>query len=132
MKENSFKRAKKRWYSAKTITDADYADDKALLEVTSAQAKTQLYSQERAAVDLHINADNTAYMCFNLRGDISTLGGGETNWRVHPLESCVSSKEKDINTRLAKTWTATDRLSVIWNSDLTDKIKLNFSEQRSC
>ena len=32
----------------------------------------------------------------------------------------------DINTRLATAWRATDRLSVIWKSDLTDKIKRSF------
>ena len=42
------------------------------------------------------------------------------------LGSSVSSTEKDINTRLAKAWTAYDRLSVIWKSDLTDKIKHSF------
>ena len=34
-----------------------------------------------------------------------------------------SSTEKDIDTRLAKAWTATDRLSVIWKSDMTEKMK---------
>ena len=38
----------------------------------------------------------------------------------------VSSTKTDINTRLAKTWTAIDGLSVIWKSDLTDKIKRSF------
>ena len=42
------------------------------------------------------------------------------------LRSSVSSTEKDINTRLAKAWTAIDRLSVIWKSDLTDKMKRSF------
>ena len=37
-----------------------------------------------------------------------------------------SSTENDINTRLAKAWTANDRLSVIWKSDLNDKIKRRF------
>ena len=41
------------------------------------------------------------------------------------LESRVST-ETDINTRLAKSWTAIDRLSVIWKSDLTDKMKRSF------
>ena len=36
--------------------------------------------------------------------------------------------EKDINTRLVKAWTANDSLSVIWKSDLTDKIKRSFSQ----
>ena len=42
------------------------------------------------------------------------------------LGSSVSSTEKDINMRLAKAWTANDRLSVIWKSEITDKIKRNF------
>ena len=35
----------------------------------------------------------------------------------------VSSTETDIDTRLTKASTAIDRLSVIWKSDLTDKMK---------
>ena len=35
----------------------------------------------------------------------------------------VSSTEKDIDTGLTKAWTAIDRLSIIWKSDLTDKMK---------
>ena len=38
------------------------------------------------------------------------------------LGSSVSSTEKDIDTRLTKAWTTIDRLSIIWKSDLTDKI----------
>ena len=40
--------------------------------------------------------------------------------------SCDSSTDTDINTRRAKLWTAIDRLSVIWKSDLTDKMKRSF------
>ena len=40
--------------------------------------------------------------------------------------SSVSSTKTDINMRLAKTWAAIDRLSVIWKSDMTDKIKRSF------
>ena len=42
------------------------------------------------------------------------------------LRSSVSSTETDINTRLAKAWTAIDWLSVIWKSDLTYKTKRSF------
>ena len=42
------------------------------------------------------------------------------------LGTCVSSTETDINMRLAKTWTVIDKLSVVWKSDLTDKIKRSF------
>ena len=40
--------------------------------------------------------------------------------------SSVSSTEKDTNTQLTKAWTAIDRLSIIWKSDLTDKMKRSF------
>ena len=39
---------------------------------------------------------------------------------------CISSTENDIDTRLTKAWTAIDRLSIIWKSDLTDKMKRSF------
>ena len=42
------------------------------------------------------------------------------------LRSSVSSTEKDIDTRLTKAWTAIDKLSIIWKSDLTDKMKCSF------
>ena len=38
----------------------------------------------------------------------------------------VESTEKDIETRLTKAWTAINRLSIIWKSDLTDKMKRSF------
>ncbi len=64
-----------RRYPAKTITDADYADEIAILANTLAQAKTLLHSLERASagIGLHVNARKTEYMCFNQAGDISTL-----------------------------------------------------------
>ncbi len=34
--------------------------------------------------------------------------------------------KKDIETRLTKAWTAINRLSIIWKSDLTDKMKRSF------
>ena len=33
---------------------------------------------------------------------------------------------KEIDTRLTKAWTAIDKLSIIWKSDLTDKMKRSF------
>ena len=42
------------------------------------------------------------------------------------LGNRVSSTEKDIDRRLTKAWTAIDKLSIIWKSDLTDKMKRSF------
>ena len=44
----------------------------------------------------------------------------------HCLGSSVESTEKDIDTRWTKAWTAINRLSIIWKSDLTDKMKRSF------
>ena len=132
IKENGFKLTKEKSsrYPAKTITDADYADDRALLANEPAQAETLLNSLERATIgiDLHVNAHKTEYMCFNQTGDISTLNGTSLKLadKFTYQGSSVSSTETDINTRLAKVRTALDRLSVIWKSDLTDKMKRSF------
>ena len=129
IRENGFELTKKRSrnYPAKTITDADYADDIALLANMPNQAETLLHSLERAAagVGLHVNAHKTEYMCYNQKGDITTLDGASLKLvdKFTYLGSSVSSTEKDIDTRLTKAWTAIDRLSIIWKSDLTDKMK---------
>ena len=50
----------------------------------------------------------------------------ETSKQITYLGSSVSSTEKYIDTRLTKALTAIDRLSIIWKSDLTDKMKRSF------
>ena len=131
MKENglTLEKARKR-YPARTITDADYADDRALLAITPAQAESLLHRLERAAggIGLHVNANQTKYMRFNQNGDIFTLNGGSLKLgnKFTSLGSSDSSTENCINTRLAKAWTAIDSLLVIWKSDLSDKTKRNF------
>ena len=84
--------------------------------------------QTAAGISLHVNAHKTEYMCFNQTGDISTLDGSSPKLvdKFTYLESSVSSTEKDIDTRLRKAWTAINKLSIIWKSDLTDKIKRGF------
>ena len=132
IRENGFELTKRRSkrYPAKTITDADYADDLALLANTPNQAETLLHSLERAAagIGLRVNANKTEYMCYNQTGNIATLDGASLKLvdKFTYLGSSVSSNEKDIDTRLTKAWTAIDRLSIIWKSDLTDKMKRSF------
>ena len=41
----------------------------------------------------------------------------------HLAPFCVSSTEKDIDMQQTKAWTAINKLSIIWNSNLTDKMK---------
>ena len=104
--------------------DADYGDDMSLLANTPAQAKSLMHNLQWVAggIGFHVNAE---FIWFNQRSDISTLNGYSVK-RVDKfpyLGSSVSSIENDINTRLAKTWTAIERLSIIWKSNLSDKIK---------
>ena len=69
-------------------------------------------------------------MCFNQIDDNSTRNRSSLKLvdKFTYLGSSVSATMRDINTRLVKAWTANDRLSVIWKSDLTDKIKRSFSQ----
>ena len=109
MKDFGFKLTKERSrrYPVHSITDTDYADDIALLANTPAQSESLLHSLERAAagIGLYVNVDKTEYMCFNRRGDISTLNGSSMK-RVDKftyLGSRVSLTEADFNRPLAKT-----------------------------
>ena len=100
IKEHGFKLTKKRSrrYPTKTTTDANYADDIAILANTPNQAETLLHSLEQAAagIGLHVSVHKTEYMCFNQTGDISTLDG--TSLKVVDkftyLGSSFSSTEK--------------------------------------
>ena len=132
IRENGFELTKKRSrrYPAKTITDADYAVDIAILANMPNEAETLQHSLERAAacISLHVNAHKTEYMCFNQAGNISSQERTSLKLvdKFTYQGSSVSSTEKDIDTRLTKAWTAIDKLSIIWKSDLTDKMKCSF------
>ena len=125
MKENGFtlKTARSTRHTAQTTTDTDYADDIVLLVNTPTQAESQLHCLERTVggIGLHVNADKTEYMCFNQKGDISTVNDGSMKLedKFTYLGSSVSSTENGINLRLAKVWTVIDRLLIIWKSDLS-------------
>ena len=101
-RENSFELTKKRSrrYPAKTISDADYADEIAILANTPNQAKTLLHNLERApaGIGFHFNAHKTEYMCYNQTGDISTLDGTSLKLvdKFTYLGSSVSSPEKTL------------------------------------
>ena len=101
-----------------------------LLANVPAQAEILLHGLEWAAVGigLHVNAHKTEYMCFNQIANITTLNVSSLKLvdKLTYLRSRVSSTKTDINMQLAKAWTTINRLSVIWKSDLADKIKRSF------
>ena len=67
-------------------------------------------------------------VCYVLKFKIYTLS--KLNTQIYAQKKCnrylVKISSQDIDTRLMKTWTAIDRLSIIWKSDLTDKMKRSF------
>ena len=88
IRENGFELTKRRSkrYPAKTITDADYADDLALLANTPNQAETLLHSLERAAagIGLHVNANKTEYVLQPNRQHCHTRRSlSETSRQIH-------------------------------------------------
>ena len=88
-----------------------------------------LHSLEKAAGDigLHVNADKTEYISFDQKGDISSRIDGSLKLadKLTYPGSSISSTENDISMQPAKAWSAVDRLSIIWKSDVSDKIKRN-------
>ena len=108
------------------MTDSDYADDIALLTNTPAQAEYLLQSLEQAvgSIGLHMNTNRSEYMYFKQKGAISTLSGRLLKLvdQFTYLSSNISSTESDVNICILTVWNIIDRLSIIWKSDLTDKI----------
>ena len=105
MKDNGFKLSKKKIPRTNNYGQ-NYADDIVFLANIPTQVETLLHSLERAVVciGLHVYTDKTEYMCFNQRGNISTLNGSSLKVVVKFFYqgSSVSSTETDINVRLAK------------------------------
>ena len=131
--ENGFELTQKRSrrYLAKTITDADYVNDIAIQANAPAQAETPLNlsgtSRHRALTSMSMYTKRNRCALIK-QATFSTLCGSSLKLvdKYIYVESTVSSTEKDIDTRLAKAWTANDMLSIIWNSDLTDKMQRSF------
>ena len=101
----------------KKITDADYADDLALLSDNSYNTQKLLHILEKPAafIGLHINATKTEYMSYNQNGTIETLNKTllkKVDDFVY-LGSNIASTDKDVLIRISKTWSALDRLRTI-------------------
>ena len=116
------KKARSRRYSAETIMIADYTDHLVLLANTLIQTESLQYSLEQAArgIGLYVNSDKAEFVYFKQDGAISTLKGKPLKIVNHftYLGSNILSMESNISMLIGKTWTAIDRLSIIWKSDL--------------
>ena len=96
------------------MIDTDYVDYRALHANTPAQAESVLHSLEQTAggTGRHVTANKTEFMWFKRGESISTLSGRSLKLvDMFPyLGSNIPLTESDINIRLAKAWTAINRL----------------------
>ena len=103
IRENCFELKKKRSrrYPAKTITDAEYADDIALQANTPNQAETLLHSLKRAAAGtgLHVNAHKTEYNISNRWHFHARRNLSETGRQIHlPRKQRLISRKRHRHT----------------------------------
>ena len=89
---------------------------------------THTYIHIYMQTDIYIHTHTHIYIYIYISCFLLILNGSSlklVNMFTY-LGSSVSSTETDIDTRLTKAWTAINRLSVIWKSDLTNKMKRSF------
>ena len=119
-------------YPAVMITDTDFADDIALISDNMEKAQELLEQVESAAnqVGLQVNSTKTEFMLYNFReGEICTAEGRTKLKQVQNFQylgSWVDQSTQDLNIRKAKAWTALNRLTAIWKSNLGRKLKVCF------
>ena len=137
MKENGFilkkkKKTRSRRYSAKTMTDADYADYQALL--TKYTRPSWIHGAEPEANTMTTwllrECNKTKFMCFKQEGAIFTLSGKPLKSADHFIyhRSNISSTESDVSISIENEWSAIGRLSIIWKSDLSHEREQDFAK----
>ena len=111
------------------VTDLDFADDIALISNLIDESQRLLNDVETAAskVGLHLNAKKTEVMIFNQPNMDILSQSGEKIKIVNDfkyLGSYVDDPEKDIKCRKAQAWSACNKLSKIWKSNLSRNLKI--------
>ena len=125
----TLKKQQCRRQAAKKITDADYADDLAVLTDHIIDATTLLHNIEKVAreIGLYVNAEKTEFMCLNQdASDGMKSLTGEIVKEVNDfkyLGSYIASTAHDIDIRLGKAWGALNKMDKIWKSELPDELK---------
>ena len=82
------------------------------------QSESQQHIQEQQAggIGLYVNGTKTEYMCFKREEPISALNSGPLKLvdKFTYLGSYVTSTESYVNIHQWKSWTAINRLSIMW------------------
>ena len=132
MKENGllYQPRKSSRHPALHLTDADFADDIALLADNLANAQSLLSALESAAncTGLYLNETKTECLPINIRNriELKTL----TNTILKYVEdykylgSHIINSAKAFNTRKGMAWAACNKMDKIWKSNLDRNVKI--------
>ena len=119
---------KSRRHPAKKISDADYADNIAVLTDYLEDAAKVLHNIEQLAqvIGLYVNSEKIEYMCLNqdASAGIKSLNGGKVK-KVDDfkyLGSYIGTTEQDVNIRIAKAWAALNSMNNICKSNLPNQL----------
>ena len=114
------------------MTDADYADDLAIISNNDKNAETIFHKIEKIAekIGLKINTNKTEYMSINQdKNTRKTKSLKDENIKevedFKYLGSFIGSTEHEVNIRIAKAWAALNSMKTIWKSGLKEKLKKN-------
>ena len=123
-------RQRSRRVPAVCVTDLDFADDIAVITEEISQAQEILTSLELEAenVGLACNTKKTEIQCFNQEEHICLKAKNGKNIKevsnFKYLGSWTESTIKDVKVRKALAWSAGQKLSKIWKSNLSRAIKV--------
>ena len=126
----TLRKQQSRRYPAEMLTDADFADDLALLSGKIGNAEKLLNILETAAVSvgLYMNTTKTKFIAVNTEGTITAQNGCDLEQvnDFNYLGSKIISSENDIQVRIGSAWSALNKLTPIWKSNLDVSIKREF------
>ena len=119
-----------RRYPAEMLTDADFADDLALLsdKIGNADKLLKILETAAASVGLQMNTTKTKFIAVNTEGTITAQNDCDLE-QVNDFNYLVSkiiSSENDIQVRIGSAWSTLNKLIPIWKSNLDASIKREF------
>lgn len=111
------------------LTDLDFADDLALVAETIQNLEDLLHSLETSAsqVGLYCNEGKTEFISSSANTPILTSLQGVNIKSVKDfkyLGSYINNSESDFKTRKCLAWKACNKLNKIWNSNISNKLKV--------
>ena len=119
-----------RRYPAEMLTDADFDNDLVILsyKIRNADKLLKILETAVASVGLYMNTTKTKLIEVNTEGIITAQNGCDLKQvkDFNYLDSKIISSENDIQMRIGSAWSALNKLTPIWKSNLDVSIKRKF------